>query len=188
MIGCARSDEPARRPSEAAHSAILASIFLKEELGRIGRVGCTLCLLGSLIIVLHAPEDKEVTTVDEMLNYAMQPAFMIYALCVTIFSLYMIYVVSPRYGTRNPLVYLSICSVVGSVSVMAIKGFGVAIKLTFAGNNQLTHLPTYIFGLVTAGCIVVQMERVALCWLLCITLTSAQNYFNKALDLFSTNV
>jgi magnesium transporter len=56
-----------------SYSAILASFLLGEELGHIGRVGCTLCLLGSLIIVLHAPEDKEVQTVDEILHYAVQP-------------------------------------------------------------------------------------------------------------------
>jgi hypothetical protein len=54
---------------------------------------------------------------------------------------------------------------------MAIKGFGVAVKLTFAGNNQFTHPSTYVFGITTALCIVVQL-----------------NYFNKALDTFSTNV
>ena len=54
---------------------------------------------------------------------------------------------------------------------MAIKGFGVALKLTLAGNNQLTHPSTYVFGIVVVVCIMVQM-----------------NYFNKALDLFSTNV
>jgi hypothetical protein len=53
--------------------AVLASVFLGEELGHLGRVGCTLCLLGSLIIVLHAPEDKEVKTVDEILALAAQP-------------------------------------------------------------------------------------------------------------------
>lgn len=53
--------------------AILASFLLGEELGHIGRVGCTLCLLGSLIIVLHAPEDKEIQTVDEILHFAVQP-------------------------------------------------------------------------------------------------------------------
>lgn len=53
--------------------AVLASIFLKEELGRIGTVGCALCLLGSVVIVLHAPEDKEIQTVDEILGYAMSP-------------------------------------------------------------------------------------------------------------------
>lgn len=53
--------------------AILASLLLNEELGHLGRIGCTLALAGSLIIVLHAPEDKPVETVDEILNYALQP-------------------------------------------------------------------------------------------------------------------
>jgi hypothetical protein len=56
-----------------AHSALLASIFLGEELGPVGRIGCALCLLGSLIIVLHAPPDKEIQTVDEILHFALQP-------------------------------------------------------------------------------------------------------------------
>lgn len=176
---------------------MLASIFLGEELGHLGRVGCTLCLLGSLIIVLHAPEDKEVETVDEILKLAAQPGvhlpcclfnatrgycllqvfclfgagFLLYCTTVIIFSLVMIYRVSPRYGKKNPMVYISICSLVGSISIMAIKGFGIALKLTFAGNNQLTHLSTYVFAIVIVLCIMVQM-----------------NYFNKALDTFSTNV
>jgi len=53
--------------------AVLASVFLKEELGRIGRVGCALCLLGSLVIVLHAPEDKDVQNIDEILGYCTNP-------------------------------------------------------------------------------------------------------------------
>jgi hypothetical protein len=60
-------------PHISSTSAVLASFLLKEELGHIGRVGCTLCLLGSLIIVLHAPEDKDITTVDEILHFALQP-------------------------------------------------------------------------------------------------------------------
>ncbi|KAF8329425.1 magnesium transporter NIPA-domain-containing protein [Cantharellus anzutake] len=151
--------------------AILASLFLGEELGHLGRVGCTLCLLGSLIIILHAPEDKEVQTVDEILHFAIQPGFLLYCFTVLIFTLVMVYRVSPRYGKKSPLVYISICSLVGSISIMAIKGFGIAIKLTWNGNNQLTHPSTYVFAIVVAVCIMVQMT-----------------YFNKALDTFSTNV
>ncbi|KAI0694522.1 magnesium transporter NIPA-domain-containing protein [Cytidiella melzeri] len=151
--------------------AVLASFLLGEELGHIGRVGCTLCLLGSLVIVLHAPEDKDIQTVDEILHLSVQPGFMLYCFTVLVFCLVMIYSVAPKYGRSNPLVYISICSLAGSVSIMAVKGLGIAIKLTFAGNNQLGHPSTYVFALVSAGCIVVQM-----------------NYFNKALDLFSTNV
>lgn len=83
----------------------------------------------------------------------------------------MIYRIAPVYGKQNPLIYLSICSLVGSVSVMAIKAFGIALKLTFAGNNQFTHASTYVFMIITAVCILTQM-----------------NYFNKALSQFPTNM
>lgn len=151
--------------------AVLASIFLKEQLGVQGKLGCALCLLGSVIIVLHAPADKDVETVDEILNYALQPGFMIYCLLVAAFALGMIYKVAPRFGKKNPLIYISICSTVGSVSVMSIKGFGIALKLTLAGNNQLTHPSTYVFAIVVVVCILTQM-----------------NYFNKALDQFDTSI
>ena len=96
---------------------------------------------------------------------------MMYCFFVLCFSLFMIYHVAPKQGNKNPLVYISICSLVGSVSVMAVKGFGVAIKLTFAGNNQLWRAGTWIFSFTVAGCIAVQM-----------------NYFNKALSQFSTQM
>ncbi|GAA5900126.1 hypothetical protein JCM6882_002619 [Rhodosporidiobolus microsporus] len=151
--------------------AVLASFFLGESLGKIGIAGCSLCLVGSLIIVLHAPEDRDVATVDELLEYALQPGFMLYCLFALVFCVYMIYKVAPHYGQKNPLVYISICSVSGSVSVMAIKGFGVALKLTLAGHNQLWRAGTWIFAFTVAGCIAVQM-----------------NFFTKALDVFPTTV
>jgi len=124
-----------------------------------------------LIIVLHAPEDKDISTVDEILSLAVQPGFLLYVFTVLVFSMIMIYVVAPQYGKSNPLIYISICSVVGSISVMAIKGFGIAVKLTFGENNQFTRPSTYVFAIVSAFCILVQM-----------------NYFNKALDTFSVNI
>jgi hypothetical protein len=38
-----------------------------------------------------------------------------------------------------------------------MQGFGIALKLTFAGNNQLTHAPTYLFGFTVVLCILIQM-------------------------------
>ncbi|KAK9479326.1 magnesium transporter NIPA-domain-containing protein [Lipomyces japonicus] len=151
--------------------AVLAAIFLKEELGVLGKMGCGICLIGSIIIVLHAPPDKEINTVDEILMYALQPGFLLYCTIVTIFAMVMIYKIAPRYGNKNPLVYISICSTVGSVSVMAIKGFGIAVKLTVGGSNQFTHPSTYVFAIVVLVCILTQL-----------------NYFNKALDQFETSL
>ena len=53
--------------------AVLGAYFLDEELGVLGKLGCAICLIGSVIIVLHAPPDKEITTVDEILHYALYP-------------------------------------------------------------------------------------------------------------------
>ncbi len=53
--------------------AVLGSYFLKEELGTLGKLGCAICLIGSVIIVLHAPPDKEINDVQEILNYALRP-------------------------------------------------------------------------------------------------------------------
>jgi magnesium transporter len=53
--------------------AVLGSYFLKEELGTLGKLGCAICLIGSVIIVLHAPPDKDIEDVQEILNYAIQP-------------------------------------------------------------------------------------------------------------------
>jgi hypothetical protein len=92
-------------------------------------------------------------------------------LLVIVFSTVMIYRVCPRYGRKNPLIYISICSTVGSVSIMAVKGVGIAVKLTLGGYNQFTHPSTYVFILVTVVCILTQM-----------------NYFNKALSQFNTNM
>ncbi|KAM3514895.1 hypothetical protein MY11210_001500 [Beauveria gryllotalpidicola] len=151
--------------------AVLGSYFLKEELGILGKLGSAICLIGAVVIVLHAPPDEEIETIDQILHYAVQPGFLLYAIAVVAFAIFMIYRVAPVHGKKNALIYLSICSTVGSISVMSAKAFGTALKLTFAGNNQFSHPSTYVFMILTALCIVTQM-----------------NYFNKALACFPSNI
>lgn len=151
--------------------AVLGSYFLKEELGILGKLGSAICLIGAVVIVLHAPPDEEIETIDQILHYAVQPGFLLYAVAVVAFAVFMIYRVAPLYGKKNALIYLSICSTVGSISVMSAKAFGIALKITFAGNNQFSHPSTYVFMILTTLCIVTQM-----------------NYFNKALACFPSNI
>ena len=53
--------------------AVLGSYFLNEELGVLGKLGVAICLVGAVIIVLHAPPDEDIQTIDQILNYAIQP-------------------------------------------------------------------------------------------------------------------
>ncbi|KAJ7862859.1 magnesium transporter NIPA-domain-containing protein [Mycena leptocephala] len=123
-------------------AAVFASFLLNERLGHLGRVGCTLCILGSSIIILHAQEDQELETVTHFLEYAFT---------VLIFSLIMAYGVAPQHG-------ISIASLVGGVSVMFVKGFSVALKFTFSGEKQFVYPSTYLFIFIVGVCIVVQLN------------------------------
>lgn len=54
-------------------SAVLAHHLLAEKLNAFGVVGCLLCIAGSLAIVLHAPEERPITSVLQVWALALQP-------------------------------------------------------------------------------------------------------------------
>lgn len=54
-------------------SAVLGAYFLKEQLGVLGKLGCFICLVGSVVIASHAPPDEPIETVDEIIVLAMKP-------------------------------------------------------------------------------------------------------------------
>ena len=101
----------------------------------------------------------------------LSPGFVLYALLTLSLSIYLIFVIAPQYGQSNILVYIAICSLIGSLSVMACKGLSIAIKLTLSGVSQLTNPLSWFFLLAVATCITIQM-----------------NYLNKALDIFNTSI
>jgi len=51
----------------------MGAYFLNEHLGLLGKLGASTCLLGSVMLILHAPPDKDIQTVDEILHLAIQP-------------------------------------------------------------------------------------------------------------------
>ena len=54
--------------------------------------------------------------------------------------------------------YVCICSLVGSLSVVSCKALGVALKLTFRGANQLVKPQTYAFALSVVLCVTTQLN------------------------------
>ncbi|MBA0578896.1 hypothetical protein Gorai_021167, partial [Gossypium raimondii] len=47
-------------------SAVLAHFMLKEKLHQLGVLGCVMCISGSVIIVIHAPQESPITSVQEI--------------------------------------------------------------------------------------------------------------------------
>lgn len=152
-------------------SAVLASIMLKERLNLLGKVGCFLCILGSTVLIIHAPEEEQVADMEDLGPKLKDPLFVTYVGAVLIAAGFLIFYVAPKKGTQNILVYISICSVIGSLTVMACKGLGIAIKQTLNGDSQLANPLVWMLLIGGALCIMVQM-----------------NYLNKALDVFNTSI
>ncbi|GLT58762.1 hypothetical protein SLA2020_316300 [Shorea laevis] len=152
-------------------SAALAHIILHEKLNIFGILGCVLCVVGSTNIVLHAPQEREIDSVKEVWDLATEPAFLLYAAVVIVAVFILIFQFVPQYGQTNVMVYVGICSLMGSLSVMSVKALGIVLKLTFSGMNQLIYPQTWVFVLVVLTCVLTQM-----------------NYLNKALDTFNTAV
>ncbi|EDL89989.1 NIPA-like domain containing 1 (predicted), isoform CRA_b [Rattus norvegicus] len=152
-------------------SAILSSYFLNEHLNIHGKIGCILSILGSTVMVIHAPQEGEVTSLHEMEMKLRDPGFISFAVIVSVISLVLILVVAPRKGQTNILVYISICSLIGAFSVSSVKGLGIAIK------ELLERKPVYKDPLVFI-----------LLAVLTLSVTTQINYLNKALDTFNTSL
>ncbi|KAJ7791975.1 magnesium transporter NIPA-domain-containing protein [Mycena leptocephala] len=174
-------------------AAVFASFLLNKRLGHLGRVGCTLCILRSSITVLHAPEDQELETVTQFLEYSVElgapyspslllPTFQVidaspflcflfYFFTVLIFSLIMAYDVARDTGAPTPSrTSPSPPSSAASPTCLS-RAYASCSSSRFPGENQFVYPSMYLFVVIAGVCIMVQL-----------------NYANKALDLFSVDL
>lgn len=56
--------------------AVMGSFLLNEQLGPVGRSGIAICLLGAVLVIIHAPPEQPVETIDQILDYALQPGML----------------------------------------------------------------------------------------------------------------
>ncbi|KAF9929644.1 hypothetical protein BGZ65_005705 [Modicella reniformis] len=126
-------------------------MILKEKLNLNGKIGCTLCIVGAVVIVFYAPAQAAVTDIDEFKHFVIQP-------------------VAPKYGKKHPLVYITVCSLIGSLTVVATQGLGAAIVLNITkGIPQFNHWFIYVTMVFVVCTLIIEV-----------------NYLNKALNLFNT--
>ncbi|KAG2213908.1 hypothetical protein INT47_001177 [Mucor saturninus] len=153
-------------------SAVLSSIFLKERLSFQGKIGCLQCILGAIVIVLHAPEQSSAdTTIETFKNLVLSVGFLVYGGLAIVVSLVLVFYCGPRWGKENMLVYISICSLIGSISVVFTQGLGSAIvhSITYKNENQFNNWFIYVVLAIVIVTLIIEIV-----------------YLNKALNLFNT--
>ncbi|KAK3687406.1 magnesium transporter NIPA-domain-containing protein [Podospora appendiculata] len=149
-------------------STILSAIFLKERLSMIGKVACFLCIVGSVVIVMNAPSNGAVPDIEHMRDFVITPGFLSYAGVIVVGAAIGAFWAGPKWGKKNMLVYISICSWVGGLSVVATQGLGAAIIAQASGKPQFNQWFTYVLLVFIIG-----------------TLLTEIIFLNKALNLFN---
>ncbi|QIW98879.1 hypothetical protein AMS68_004397 [Peltaster fructicola] len=149
-------------------TTILSAIFLKERLSFVGKVSCFLCIIGSVVIVLNAPAQSAVADIQQMQSYVIAPGFLSYAGIIIVGCAIVAIWVAPKYGKKSMLVYLTICSLIGGLSVVATQGLGSAIIAQINGKQQFNQWFLYVLFVFVIA-----------------TLLTEIIFLNKALNLFN---
>jgi len=152
-------------------TSVLSAVFLKEKLKRNGKLGVLLSLLGSTVIIIHAPQHEKISEFDELVVQMTSFGFSTYCMILIGSSLYLSLRLAPRYGNTNVLVYITICNMVGALTVLCGKGLGIAGKHAFDESSQVFSHP--LFWLLVVCQIIGIMTQVL--------------YLNKALHVFDAS-
>ncbi|ELU40918.1 DUF803 domain-containing membrane protein [Rhizoctonia solani AG-1 IA] len=107
--------------------AILSSFFLNEKLTFFGWVGCFLCIVGSVIIALNGPKENTIGQIREFEKLFVSVGFLVYGGVIIAASIVIIFFVAPKYGKKNMIWYILVCSLIGGLSVSCTQGLGASI-------------------------------------------------------------
>ncbi|XDG09286.1 hypothetical protein ABKA04_008901 [Annulohypoxylon sp. FPYF3050] len=149
-------------------TAVLSAIFLKERLSMVGKVACFLCIVGSVVIVMNAPTESSVANIQELKKFVVTPGFLTYTGVIIVGAAFVAFWVGPRYGKKNMFPYISVCSWIGGLSVVATQGLGAAIVAQIGGTPQFNQWFLYVVLVFVIA-----------------TLLTEIVYLNKALNLFN---
>ena len=138
-------------------TTILSAIFLKERLSFVGKIGCFLCIVGSVVILLSAPAQSSAATIQDMQHFVIAPGFLTYAGVIIVGCAFVAFWVGPRYGKKSMLVYLTICSLFGGLSVVATQGLGAAIVTQIGGTKQYDQPFLYILFVFVVATLVTEI-------------------------------
>ncbi|KAF8713326.1 hypothetical protein RHS03_00875, partial [Rhizoctonia solani] len=165
--------------------AILSSFFLNEKLTFFGWVGCFLCIVGSVIIALNGPKENTIGQIREFEKLFVSVGFLVYGGVIIAASIVIIFFVAPKYGKKNMIWYILVCSLIGGLSVSCTQGLGASIVTSIRGDNQFTYWFIYFLLIF----VIITLRKVSSCSRLACSdeaIVTEVYYLNVALALFNT--
>lgn len=123
----------------------------------MGKIGCFECIVGSVVIVMNAPKQPQVSTIQDMKDFVIAPGFLAYSITIIVACVGIIVFAAPRWGAKSMLVYISVCSLIGGLSVACIQGIGAAIIAQANGIPQFNQWFTYFIIVFVIATLLVEI-------------------------------
>jgi len=99
----------------------------------------------SLFCVCVQGSDEQLT-MDLLEKYMMEKTFIAYMFCL-VACITSLFATKETHKKRYVVIYVLICSMTGSITVMCVKGVSTALILTFEGHNQFIYfVPWMLLG------------------------------------------
>lgn len=92
-----------------------------------------------------------------MQHYVITPGFLSYTGVIIVGCLVVAFYVAPRYGKKSMMVYLTICSTIGGLSVVATQGLGSAIVAQIGGEAQFNQWFLYVLFVFVIGTLLTEI-------------------------------
>lgn len=99
--------------------------------------------------------------------------FVLYALLVVLLLLVLIFRIAPVHGASNVMVYVAICSLLGSFTVPSSKGLGLVAQEAFGQGPSSGRALSMFLGLLA---------------ILAVSILTQFFFINKALEVYSSNM
>lgn len=121
-----------------------------------------------------------------MQHYVISPGFLAYAGVILVGCAFVAFWVAPRYGKKSMLVYLTICSLIGGLSVVATQGLGAAIVAQIGGEEQYKHWFLYVLFVFVVCTLLTEIVYLNVSHPEPVNIFTNHNYFSqKALNIFN---
>jgi len=119
-------------------TTLLSVKYLKEQISQSTKIGIAISILGSILIVIHAPKSNSVKTFDELRLHLLSTEFLAFVAISAIAVGIILYLCDETNGASNMFIYISVCNILGCIGVLLSKGIGIVIGSIISGN--INHL------------------------------------------------
>ncbi|XP_013380532.1 NIPA-like protein 2 isoform X1 [Lingula anatina] len=148
----------------------IAVVFLKEKLRPQDLFGCALSIVGAFLLVNFSPKHEKVLTGPEINEALKQIAFLVYII-IEFLALIVLLVLLYKFQIDSVLVFLLICAMLASFTVISAKGVSGLIHITFMGYSQFDQPVLYVMVVILVVTAILQVK-----------------YLNSAMKLFEATV